>query len=139
MVIHVLSLVRVMKLLLCTHTHTHYLGISAVDQRKLWKFIGSNVSDSTSRNLTVHDRDEHTSQCVSSVHYIVCGKDLFSHDIVENVIDDLDPEKTTLSDVTAQIANEMGLNDDKAIELYSHEGYPLHHNDITSARKCYLR
>ena len=93
----------------------------------------------TSLNLTVHDRDEHTSQCVSSVHYILCGNDLFSHDIVENVIDDLDPEKTTLSDVTAQITNEMGLNDDKAIELFSHEGYPLHHNDITSTSKCYLR
>ena len=68
----------------------------------------------------------------------MCSNELFSHDIAENVIDDLDPEKTTLSNVIAQITNEMGLTDDKAIELFSHEGYPLHHNDITSASKCDL-
>ena len=113
-----------------------FLGISEVDQRKIWKYIRSTTASSTVSR--VDERDEQDLYNIISIQYILCSDDLFSCDIAETTIDNLDPEKATLCDIISMITSEMGLSDDKAIELFSHEGYPLHHNDITSASKCCL-
>ena len=70
---------------------------------------------------------------ITEIRYIVC-QDLFYASVKEKAISELGPS-TTLSDFYNVIMREEGISSDLTLEVFSHEGYPLHPNEFTSECK----
>ena len=66
------------------------------------------------------------------MRYVLCDKTLFSGDIMQTSMKDIDPATMTLLDITNCILEDAKIPPEQAIELYSSEGYPLHNNEITN-------
>lgn len=78
-----------------------------------------------------------------SLRYVFCSQ-LFSQDVMEKMIPDLDPGSIAIKDLIGLIgsANTEGAaavgteGDVLTLELYTHEGYPLGVNEYTEKCKC---
>ncbi len=69
-----------------------------------------------------------------AVQYLFC-RDIFVKCIQSRVIPGLVPDQLTLQHLSDRIKGQESIADDKEIELFSHEGYPLNANEYTSKRK----
>ena len=66
------------------------------------------------------------------MRYILCSGNLFSDDIMQTDIKDIDPTTMTLLDINKHILEDAKIPPEQTIELYSSEGYPLQNNEITN-------
>ena len=66
------------------------------------------------------------------MRYVLCSSNLFSDDIMQTDIKDIDPTTMTLLDINKRILEDAKIPPEQTIELYSSEGYPLHNNEITN-------
>ena len=107
-----------------------YLGINELTKRRIWRLIHStNTPSSFSFNVEITQEDQESG---IYVRYVLCDKTLFSGDIIQTSINDIDPATVTLLDITNRISEDAKIPSEQAIELYSSEGYPLHNNEITN-------
>lgn len=70
---------------------------------------------------------------IIEIRYIIC-QDLFYTSVEEKAITELNPS-TTVNDIYDIIMKKEGISSDLTLEVYSHEGYPLHPNEFTSQCK----
>ena len=107
-----------------------YLGINELTKRRIWRLIHStNTPSSFSFNVEIAQEDQESG---IYVRYVLCDKTLFSGDIMQTSINDIDPATVTLLDITNRISEDAKIPPEQTIELYSSEGYPLHNNEITN-------
>ena len=106
------------------------IGFDDLTKRRIWKLIHSD--DKPSNFSDYSDVHEEEQKFVISVHYALCSGKLFSSNLEQTVIKDIDPITATLFDIIKYISDHAKIPQEQAIELYSSEGYPLQNNEITS-------
>ena len=70
------------------------------------------------------------------IRYILC-QDMFSASVKEKTLSELNAS-TTLKDFYDNIMQVESISSDLTLEVFSHEGYPLHPNEFTSQCEFYL-
>ena len=64
------------------------------------------------------------------VRYILCSG-LFSSDVQEKVVFNMDPSSTAMKDLYGLISHAENVGEGFTLELFSQEGYPLSANEFT--------
>lgn len=106
------------------------LGFDDLTKRRIWRLVHSD--DKPSKFSGYSDVYEEDQKFVISVYYVLCSGNLFSSNLEQTVIKDIDPITATLFDIIKYISDHSKIPQEQAIELYSSEGYPLQNNEITS-------
>ena len=83
--------------------------------------------------LPTHDS---VSSDMVQIRYILC-QDMFSASVKEKTLSEL-KASTTLKDFYDNIMQVESISSDLTLEVFSHEGYPLHPNEFTSQCEFYL-
>ena len=105
-------------------------GFDELTKRRIWKLVHSvNRPSNFPVNIDVFQEDQ---EYVIYVRYVLCSGNLFSDDIMQTDIKDIDPTTMTLLDINKHILEDAKIPPEQTIELYSSEGYPLQNNEITN-------
>ena len=118
---------------ICPQSHTLYFfveDIKELDKDRIMRLVSSkgiDVFKSQASKTSQQDKND-----TIYLRYILCGKDLFSTDILESCIEDIE-HTTPLKKMLSIICNDAKITANEIIELYSAEGYPLHSNELTNA------
>jgi hypothetical protein len=100
-------------------------GFNPLIQRRIMKLVHGD------KFFSLHGQNEQNEHDVFDsiyIRYILCNERLFTSNVDPVDIRDIDPGKTTLSDVIQHIRDENKIPPEEEIELYSHEGYPMQNN-----------
>lgn len=119
--------VYIARLLLCYY----FVDISDLDKNRILKLVSSKVAPSVASNEAKAANTDNV-----YIRYIFCGKGLFSTDISDIAIEDID-QSTPLVKIVDTIHQNCSLTDQQVIELYSSEGYPLHNNNEITSKGIY--
>ena len=112
------------------HTLFFVEDIKELDKDRIMRLVSSkgiDVFKSQASKTSQQDKND-----TIYLRYILCGEDLFSADILESCIEDIE-HTTPLKKILSIICNDAKITADEVIELYSSEGYPLHSNELTNA------
>ena len=128
---------KLIQLLFISYVY-HNKGFDDLTKRRIWRLVHSvNRPSNFSVNSDVFQEDQ---EYIIYVRYVLCSGDLFSDDIMQTEIKDIDPTTMTLLHINKRILEDAKIPPEQTIELYSSEGYPLHNNEITNkgnTNKCY--
>ena len=108
------------------------VGFDDLTERRIWRLVHSDDRPSKFSGYTEFEVHKEEHKFVIKVHYVLCSGNIFSDDIEQTVIENIDPTSATLFDIIEYISNHAKISQEQAIELYSSEGYPLQNNEITS-------
>ena len=115
---------------LVQHKFFNILGFDDLTKRRIWRLVHSvNRPSAFSIDSDLCQEEESTN---IYLRYVFCASNLFSNDIMQTVMKDIDPTTVTLLDITNRILKDDKICPDHTIEMYSSEGYPLHNNEITN-------
>lgn len=113
-----------------TIMHSLYISeIKELDKNRIMKLVSPkslNLFTSQATRISQLDTDD-----TIYLRYIFCGKELFSVDVEELAIENM-KYATPLKDIVSDISAKANLATNEVIELYSHEGYPLHNNELSN-------
>ena len=99
------------------------LDITDLDKNRIMKLI-------TSKNAPLVTATTEVAKTTDNIYlrYIFCCESLFSTDVTEIRIEDID-QHTPLIEILNKIHQDHELTEDRVIEMYCSEGYPLHNNN----------
>ena len=100
---------------------------------ELSSFVPGLARLATPFTATIHALDSVGCEMVQ-IRYIIC-QDMFSAPVKEKTLPELNGS-TTLKDFYDSIMQVESISSDLTIEVFSHEGYPLHPNEFTSQCEC---
>ena len=100
---------------------------------ELSSFVPGLARMATPFTATTHALHSVGSEMVQ-IHYIIC-QDMFSAPVKAKILPELNAS-TTLKDLYDCIMQVESISSDLTLEVFSHEGYPLHPNEFTSQCEC---
>ena len=97
-------------------------------------FVAGLAGMATPFTVTTHALDDSVGSEMVQIRYIIC-QDMFSAPVKEKILSELSTS-TTLKGFYDSIVQVESISSDLTLEVFSHEGYPLHPNEFTSQCEC---
>ena len=97
-------------------------------------FLAGLAGTATPFTATTHALDDSVGSEMVQIRYIIC-QDMFSAPVKEKILSELSAS-TTLKGFYDTIMQVESISSDLTLEVFSHEGYPLHPNEFTSQCEC---